>query len=125
MPVYKGSCHCGRVKFEGEFELKSVFECNCSICSDKGAIYVPAQNNQLKITEGGSELSLYQFGTKTASHYFCKHCGIHPFVRPRINPQMWLANIRCLDGVDLKTIKPVLFDGQNWEQSARALVKAK
>lgn len=33
---YTGSCHCGKVAFEVEGELKEVLDCNCSICQKKG-----------------------------------------------------------------------------------------
>jgi hypothetical protein len=98
-------------------------ECNCSICRNKGAIYSPANNNHLKITQGEDSLTLYQFGTKTAKHYFCKHCGIHPFVNPRLNPNMWLVNVRCLHGVELENIKSELFDGKNWEAAAKKFMQ--
>lgn len=40
---YKGSCHCGSVRFEVEGELEQVVECNCSHCSRKGYLlwFVP------------------------------------------------------------------------------------
>ncbi|HXE36967.1 MAG TPA: GFA family protein, partial [Azonexus sp.] len=31
--IYKGSCHCGRVAYEVEGEIKGAVACNCSICS--------------------------------------------------------------------------------------------
>ena len=63
---------------------------------------------------------LYQFNTKTAKHYFCRHCGIHPFIRPRLDPTCWAFNVRCIDAVDLAAIKVRPFDGQNWEATAKA-----
>lgn len=119
MTTYKGSCHCGQVQFETDCDLSKTMECNCSICRNKGAIYSPAINNHLKITQGEDSLTLYQFGTKTAKHYFCKQCGIHPFVNPRLNPNMRLVNVRCLHEVELENIKPELFDGKNWKAAAK------
>jgi hypothetical protein len=63
---------------------------------------------------------LYEFNTKTAKHYFCSHCGVHPFIRPRIDPRGWAVNVRCIDGVDLSTIEVRPFDGANWEVAAKA-----
>jgi hypothetical protein len=98
-------------------------ECNCSICTNKGAIYSSAVNNNFKITQGKNSLALYQFGTKTAKHHFCKQCGIHPFVNPRIAPNMWLVNVRCLKDIDLEKIHSKLFDGKNWETAAKAFMQ--
>jgi hypothetical protein len=52
--------------------------------------------------------------------YFCEHCGIHPFIRPRLDPGRWTFNVRCIDGIDLSSIKVRPFDGQNWEATAAA-----
>ena len=123
MTIYKGSCHCGQVQFEVDCDLSKTMECNCSICSKKGAIYSPAVNNNFKISQGKDLLTLYQFGTKTAKHHFCKNCGIHPFVNSRIASNMWLVNIRCLQDIDLQNIQPDLFDGKNWEAAAKAFME--
>jgi len=34
---YNGSCHCGQIVFAVKGELNEAVECNCSICSRKGA----------------------------------------------------------------------------------------
>ncbi len=119
MPTYRGSCHCGCVTFEVEAEIKSVTECNCSMCKRKGALYQKAEVEQFKITSGEDALTAYQFNTKTATHYFCRHCGIHPFHRPRLAPERWTVNVRCLDDVDISALEIHLFDGQNWEAAAK------
>ena len=125
MAIYNGSCHCGQVQFEADCDLSKTMECNCSICTNKGAIYSPAINNKLKITQGKDSLTLYQFGTKTAKHHFCKHCGIHPFVNPRISPTLWVVNVRCLNNIDLENMDPEIFDGKNWKAAAKALMRQK
>ena len=55
----------------------------------------------------------------TAKHYFCRHCGIHPFVRPRLDPTRWAVNVRCIDSVDLSSLEVRAFDGENWEAAAQ------
>ena len=68
---------------------------------------------------GEDALSLYEFNTDVAKHYFCKYCGIHPFHRPRAAPDKWTVNVRCLDGVDLSRLDVVLFDGANFEEAVK------
>jgi hypothetical protein len=96
------------------------------MCRKKGLLgcYVPRDRFQL--LQGENDLSLYQFNTKVAKHFFCRHCGIHPFSNPRSNPDAYAVNVRCLDDFDLETARPdvKLFDGQNWEAAQEARLRA-
>ena len=118
--TYRGSCHCGRVTFEVRADLNHVIDCNCSLCRRRGALWHAATESELRILTGEADLVLYQFNTNTAKHYFCRHCGIHPFIRPRLDPTRWAFNVRCIDDVDLSSIRVLPFDGLNWEAAAKA-----
>jgi hypothetical protein len=121
--TYPGSCHCRRVTFEVKGTISDTTECNCSICRRIGALWHGAAEGDVRILAGESELVPYQFNTMVAKHYFCKHCGIHPLSRPRLDPRMWVVNVRCLEGVDLAALPVRQFDGVNWEASAKALME--
>jgi hypothetical protein len=108
---YKGSCHCGAVKFEVETTLSPALRCNCSLCRRKGTVMAAVAPEQFKLLSGEEFLSLYQFNTRTAKHYFCKVCGIYTFHRPRTNPSIYRVNIGCLEGVDPLTLDIELNDG--------------
>ena len=123
MQTHKGSCHCGRVTFEVDGDIGTAIECNCSICHMKGAIWHGTDNARFRILSGEADLGVYQFGTMTAKHYFCKECGISPFSRPRIAPTRWVVNLRCIDGVDLPSLEIRRFDGQNWESAAQQFMQ--
>jgi hypothetical protein len=99
-------------------------ECNCSLCRRKGAIWQAADNGRFEILSGQDDLGLYQFGTKTAKHFFCRNCGVSTFSNPRLAPDTWAVNLRCVDDVDLGALRVLPFDGRNWEQAAQALRKA-
>ena len=62
----------------------------------------------------------YLFGTNTAKHTFCRHCGIHSFYVPRSNPDGFSVNIRCLDDIDIAAVRPRPFNGRHWEEKMRA-----
>jgi hypothetical protein len=124
MNRHQGSCHCKKVIFEYESAPMPALECNCSICKRKGAIWQAVSNEHFKIVSGEEALELYQFGTKTAKHFFCKHCGISTFSNPRIAPDKWAINLRCVDDIDIGSLAIVSFDGENWEQAAQALLRA-
>jgi hypothetical protein len=67
--------------------------------------------SELKILSGEDALTLYQFNTKVAKHYFCKHCGIYPFHQTRKDPLKWRVNIGCLEGVDPYALEANVADG--------------
>lgn len=123
MHTYGGGCHCGAVRFEIDSELTKASQCNCSICTKKGILHHRVPPEHFRLLAGEEALTLYQFGTKTAKHWFCRHCGIHPFSNPRLAPDEYSINIHCLDdfGVLLPNIDIVHFDGIHWEESAQAL----
>jgi hypothetical protein len=104
MPLYQGSCHCGRIRFEVDAEIDHVRVCDCSICRRRGALIHRVQPEQLRLLTPLEETVLYQWNTHTARDYFCPTCGILPFRRPRTGPHLWGINVRCLEGVDLDAI---------------------
>tara|TARA_B100001250_G_scaffold140401_1_gene120257 strand:- start:114 stop:491 length:378 start_codon:yes stop_codon:yes gene_type:complete len=123
MKTYKGSCSCSKVTFEVETNLKRISKCNCSICIKKGIIHHVVDQNKFILISGKDSLSLYQFGTMRAKHYFCKYCGIHLFNNPRTYPEKVSVNVNCLDDFDLEKEMPkvVKFDGRNWEEAFKSL----
>ena len=114
MQTYRGSCHCGAVQFEIKADLSKTTRCNCSTCRKKNAVMTRVQPEDFRLIEGQDNLTLYQWNTGTAKHYFCKTCGIYPFHRPRAAPDCYAANVACLEGVDLESLDPGMFDGQSF-----------
>lgn len=115
--TYTGACHCERVRFRVTGDLANVSLCNCSICTKKGIVHLIVDLAQFELISGADELSEYRFNTGVAVHKFCRTCGICPFYTPRSDPHKVDVNVRCLDGVDLASLNPRLFDGQHWEQA--------
>ena len=100
--VKKGTCHCGAVEFEVRLTngLVNLRRCNCSLCRRKGAIMAGISVEYLKVTKGQDKLTLYQWNTKVAMHYFCSICGIYTHHQRRSNPQEYGFNVACLTDVD-------------------------
>lgn len=117
---YEGGCHCGRVRFRALVDLDAVSDCNCSMCTKKGIVHAIIAPEKFELLCGKDELSTYTFNTGVAKHTFCKHCGIHAFYVPRSHPDKIDVNARCLDGVDVSSLRPSFFDGQNWEATMAA-----
>ena len=104
METYRGSCHCGRVRFEVDLELDHVRVCDCTTCTRRGALNHRVDESSFRLLTPLEDLSLYQWHTKTAKDYFCPVCGVLPFRRPRTAPSCWTINIRCLEDVDVAAI---------------------
>lgn len=68
---------------------------------------------EIEIEEKNGALSLYQFDTKVAKHYFCKTCGIYPFHQTMRKPGHYRVNLGCIDDIDTNTIEVELFDGKS------------
>ena len=113
--VYKGSCHCGKVAFEVEGELKGAMACNCSICQRKGSLLWFLSRDSMKLLTAENDIATYTFNKHVIQHRFCASCGIHPFGEG-IDPQgirMVAINIRCLENIDLNAIPVQQFNGRD------------
>ena len=112
---YRGSCHCGKVAFEVEGEIKSALACNCSICSRKGSLLWFVPRDQLRLNTREDAAATYTFNKHVIKHRFCPTCGIHTYgegVDPKGN-RMAAINIRCLEGVDVASVPVQNFDGRS------------
>ncbi len=101
-PKHKATCHCGAVELLLDLPngIVNPRHCNCSICRRKGAIVASVPLSGLTVIKGQDELTLYQFNTKSAKHYFCSICGIYTHHQRRSNPNEYGYNVGCLEGVD-------------------------
>ncbi|NHQ85543.1 GFA family protein [Iodobacter sp. HSC-16F04] len=102
METKQGSCHCGTVVFEVDLAqgFENLRRCNCSLCSRKGAIIASVPVEGLRVIKGENMLSIYQWNTKIAKHYFCKVCGIYTHHQRRSNPSQFGFNVACIAGVN-------------------------
>lgn len=116
-----GGCHCGAVRFEAELPdpRPAALNCNCSVCRMTGFLHLVVPHDRFDLVTGREALSSYRFGTGTAEHLFCRHCGIKSFYQPRSHPDSWSVNANCLDEPVELVIEQ--FDGRNWEQAKAGL----
>ncbi len=96
-----GQCHCGTVRFRARLSdgLRSARRCTCSFCRMRGAVAVTAALGGIDILAGQEALTLYQFNSRTAKHYFCSKCGIYTHHQRRSDPNQYGINVACLEGV--------------------------
>ena len=123
MLTHTGGCHCGAVRFEVDADLdaEDILDCNCSICTRKGFLHLIVEPQRFRLLAGADELREYRFGTETAVHRFCAHCGIHAFYTPRSHPDMVDVNVRCLDDFVELDVDVLPFDGRNWEENVASI----
>ena len=119
-----GGCHCGAVRFEVVVDASHGTRCNCSICTKVNGIGAIVKPDDLVLTAGEDALSTYAWGGKTATRFFCKHCGVRSFGRghvKEIGGDYVAVQLGCLDNVDVAELiaAPVRYaDGRNnnwWE----------
>ncbi|HYG55329.1 MAG TPA: GFA family protein [Burkholderiales bacterium] len=98
--TYRGSCHCGAVKFEADIDLaKGTFKCNCSICFKTRAWLAGIATSDFRLLSGEDKLRTYAFGPHRLDHRFCSLCGVRAFSQGKDGKQM-AVRVNCLDGVD-------------------------
>lgn len=102
--TYAGSCHCGAIRFTIVSDFPELTTCDCSICRRKNALMVKVHESAFTLVSGQESLASYQFHTHTATHYFCKICGIYPFHRKRVTPDHFGINVYCLENFEPKNI---------------------
>lgn len=114
--VYQASCHCNGVQFEIKLEngIENVAHCNCSMCARRSAYVIGIPVEDLAILSGQDKLTMYQWNTNTARHYFCSTCGIYTHHQRRSHPDQFGVNIACIEGVDPYSFEDVpVTDGIN------------
>jgi hypothetical protein len=99
--AHVAACHCGAVRFRVRLSegFASARRCSCSFCRMRGAIVVSARAEDLHFLQGEENLTLYQFNSRTAEHWFCRTCGIYTHHRRRSDPMLFGVNVACLAGV--------------------------
>lgn len=119
LKTYRGSCHCGAVRFEADLDLsEGSYRCNCSICRRNRFWPAVAMPDRFRLVSGQDMLTEYRFNTGKNQHFFCKACGVRPFGAGNETPvgKMYGVNIGCLEGVseeELSKIPVTFVDGMN------------
>jgi hypothetical protein len=123
--TYGGSCHCGAVQFRVTADLgKGGGRCNCSICTKVGQTGGIVKPEAFQLISSEENLSSYEWASRTSRRYFCKRCGIHCFARGHLDVlggDYVSVNYNCLDGVELRDLPIIYWDGRhnNWAAGPR------
>ncbi|RYZ09847.1 MAG: GFA family protein [Myxococcales bacterium] len=122
--TYRGSCHCGRVKFEAGLDFSlGTSKCNCTSCWKKRLWTIRAAPEDFRSLGGEQELSGYVPGAEVGHQGFCKNCGVIPYgwvLASEWNPSTYVSvSVAALDDLEPEELveAPVKFcDGKanNW-----------
>jgi hypothetical protein len=106
---YRGSCHCGAVRYEAEFDLSAgTNRCNCSICSKARAWFLFVRGDAFKLLAGDEVLSSYQWvppGRAEAglTYRFCSRCGVRLYATGellQLGGRFYALHVPTVDDVD-------------------------
>ena len=125
LKTYRGSCHCGAVRFEADLDLAApTYRCNCSICRRTRFWAAVATPDGFRLNAGGGEIIEYAFNRKQNLHFFCRHCGVRAFGVGNETPigTMYGVNLGCLEDVseeELAQVPITYVDGRDdrWQDA--------
>jgi hypothetical protein len=129
--THTGSCHCGAVRFECDTDLASTTRCNCSFCHKARFWMTLVKVRDFRLLQGADALTDYQHTPPGRPEpflhlTFCKRCGIRPFSRGGVLPQLgeafYAVNIACFDDMtdaQLAAIPVSFVDGKHghWDRT--------
>jgi hypothetical protein len=111
--AFKVSCHCGNIQLEVTAELGEVVECNCSICVRSGFLHWYVAPEQVRLEKPSRLLSTYFGRSVTGGQHFCPTCGVAVIRTSTQYPPPVSVNARCLEDVDVASLKIRQFDGKH------------
>lgn len=81
--TYRGSCHCGAVKFEATMDLANGSgKCNCTFCAKSRSWTAFVKPDALRVLAGEEHPPGYRSNSQTpGAHTFCQTCGVRTFER--------------------------------------------
>jgi hypothetical protein len=101
------------MRFRIDWPITELTTCYCSLCVKRNALIVKVPERALQILAGHEALTLYQWNTKRAKHFFCSKRGIYVFHRKRAAPDHFGVNVFCLDGFDAASVPRRATEGAN------------
>ena len=115
------TCHCGAAELSVVLKdgLNTARRCDCSFCRRRGVAPVSVAEGDLTVVRGDT-LTLYQWNTRVAEHWFCAVCGIYTHHRRRSDPTEFGVNLGALEGVNPRDLEPIPWvDGVNHPSDAK------
>ncbi len=121
---HKGSCHCGKIRFEVALAPSTGSRCNCSVCTKVGGTMDYVKPEAFVVHGDESTFGVYEWGGRTGRRYFCKDCGVSCYSRghlAELGGDYVAVNLNALDDIEPTALKIVYWDGRhnNWDAGPR------
>ncbi len=124
--TYRGSCHCGAVRFEADIDLaEGTLRCNCSHCWKARTWFTLVPVERFRLLSGADAEAEYRWARPGCArpnlHFrFCRTCGIrtpgYGEHGPAAGAPFYFVPIAALDDVDLDELAAAplrLVDGRH------------
>ena len=93
--------------------------CGCSLCWQRWAVIVSCPLDLFIPEKGAESLTLCQWNTAIAKHYFCKTCRIYTHHIRRSYPSVFGVKIGCFDEINIRGyLTTVINDGVSMSLAA-------
>jgi hypothetical protein len=77
LKTYKGSCHCGAVRYEADIDLAAgTGKCNCTFCTKARAWKAFVRPQAFRLLSGDSKAKGYHKHPQASLKFFCQDCGV-------------------------------------------------
>ena len=119
--MYKGSCLCGKVRFEISDKIKNIVCCHCSQCRKvQGSAFATNGNvdkENFRFVSGENELTGYAVNPDQTK-YFCKHCGSPIMSLKKSEPDVVRVRLGTIESDITERPGAHIFVGSkaNWEE---------
>ena len=75
--TYKGSCHCGAVRYEADIDLaQGTSKCNCTYCLKARSWKAFVRPSAFRLIEGADSVVGYRGHPQASEKYHCATCGV-------------------------------------------------
>ena len=112
-----GGCHCGAIKLTLATKPEYVNDCNCSLCSNAGALWGYFAPTDLTVEGATQHYRRVDRDQPGVAIHFCANCGAttHWLPEPHIPQTMVGANMRLFDPANLLGVELRFPNGRDWD----------